>query len=204
MTTRRNVVTGMLAATTLPAAALAAPGAVDPIFAAIEAHRGAWADNTIHREELDNLEDTLGDEVTRSPRVRVAQRYEDGQPCYAHSDNEIRETKRSYRYAFGPEAEAEEIAKALAELDADRIQLKKARDNSGLTAAIEKYERLFAYACEKTSELMETTPTTPAGHVAKWRHILDSPDEGFEEWYCHVDAADHLMRSITELAKLAA
>jgi hypothetical protein len=41
MTTRRSIVTGALAAT-LPATAIAAPAAVDPIYAAIEAHKPAW------------------------------------------------------------------------------------------------------------------------------------------------------------------
>jgi hypothetical protein len=43
MTTRRKMLTGALAAI-LPVAAVAAPAAVDPIDAAIEAHRVAFAD----------------------------------------------------------------------------------------------------------------------------------------------------------------
>ncbi len=89
MTTRRNVVTGLLAAGTLPVAAIAAPGTVDPIFAAIEAANEANAKKTRHDSLRTDFEATLPDEVTRCQRVLVG-RNGDG-PIYVYMHQHIDE-----------------------------------------------------------------------------------------------------------------
>jgi hypothetical protein len=205
--TRRGIITGILAAATLPATAIAAPVAVDPIFAAIEAHRGAFASWMQSNDAINTLEATLPKSVTRWPRVLVGRNGK--KPIYAEShpaiDNffkrhigftlaainydretirqiEPSELRRETIEAAGKKLELDlRIARTKAHAELDRVITRRnsIRASSGLEALEQENETLCNVQCILRSDMIDTNPTTPAGVAAILIYLLAEHDEGF-------------------------
>jgi hypothetical protein len=64
-------------------------------------------------------------------------------------------------------------------------------------AANNEGERLCNVQCESFDKLFDFIPTTPAGHLAKWRYILiEGAEKGFsDEWYWLNDIDRRLLES---------
>jgi hypothetical protein len=207
-TNRRNIVTGMLAATTLPAAALAAPGEVDPIFKLIETAKDAESKKERHNVVRDDFEESLPEEVTRCQRVLVGMNGDE--PIYAQNSQQIdmffvhnvslslaaincdrqieilRKKDGFAHYNGSTNAAIEQFyaelpiakAEAHAELDRDIARMETVQESSGLRAMRDESNQLFQEWCDAHLDVMDCHPTTAAGASAKLEYMLEKIRDG--------------------------
>jgi hypothetical protein len=169
--------TAAVAVAAVPAAANASPAALDPIFAVIERHR---VESRLYDEAIvdqSNLEETLPEEITRSPRVQIGLR-DRVNPWYLHSRHDIDlYLKRAPDFASTPKIRA----RLHDEFDRDVAEIKAKQDQCGLTAAELRTEHL-CNSCQKLAWAIATTvPTSMAGVAAVLRYANEWEDAG-EEW----------------------
>jgi len=222
MTTRRNLVTGMLAAATLPDAALAAPATVDPISALIETSNAAHLQFTKAEKALNDLVATLPDEVTRCQRVIVG-RISD-EPIYAQTHQQVSNFFKDYSgntlpgirlFSLRPngreQMEAAEKqfqaelcpaeADAHAELNRDIERMQAAQELSGLTALEDETERLLEIRCDADFDVMQCHPPTVAGVMVKIEYMAWKVREGVsgDEDYM-AESLEHIRDSLARMA----
>jgi hypothetical protein len=210
-TTRRNVVTGAIAAT-LPVAAVAAPAAVDPIFAAIEAHKITWQLYLKATKKAEALRNSLPEDVReRKPRVQVGV-FRDSEnvhhPIFVYSTKEIDNYfSHNAQLAFqsgGSETMIHDTVRAAyAEFDSETKRINAAYDASGLLQLELATDQPCGDASEKIDIVMETTPTTRDGIVAWIDYIMAGFREGYVPDSDETDADAFLIRLRDAIAKLA-
>jgi hypothetical protein len=171
--------TAAVAVAAVPAAANASSAAlaqIDPIFAVIERHRAESRAYDQAIGDQSKLEETLPEEITRSPRVQFGMK--DGQPYYLHSHHDIDD-----RLEWMPDfARTPEIrARLYDEFGLDVAEILAKQDECGLAAAELRTEQL-SYSCQKLAWAIATTvPTSMAGVAAVLRYANEWEDAG-EEW----------------------
>jgi hypothetical protein len=199
---RRNALAalGSLPALGIPIAGAAVAAATDPIFAAIEAHKRAWAVFEEAVEVRDKLHASTPKDVRRQPRVEVGPvrelisshetledgtfvfRSRNGEPTgemyYAYSLPDI---ERNVPRKLSKAEQRRWIALRHQELKADmRAQFKK-RKAAGLQAAMEREREMSEIESQAAQALATTVPTTMAGLrslMVHWaRHINDFTDD---------------------------
>jgi len=215
-TNRRNIVAGLLAAATLPAAATAAPA--DPIFALIETAKAAALQDTEHTAAMEDFRETLPDEVTRFQRVLVGQNGDE--PIYAESHTQIdaffenysghtlpgirflglRLHGREQLEAAERQFEAELMsarAEAHAELNRDISRMQAAQESSGLTALENDSNDAFDERCDADFDVMQCHPSTVAGAAAKVKYMAERIRDGAFGDDDHIaESLEHLRDSL--------
>lgn len=122
------------------------------------------------------LEESLPDDVRRSPRVQYGMK--DDQPFYLYSHEQIdRQLEWVPDFARTPKIRAD----LHAEFDRDMKEILLKQDQCGLTAAELRSEK-FCHSCRELAwEIATTAPTSVAGITAVLRYANEWEDAG-EEW----------------------
>jgi multidrug efflux pump subunit AcrA (membrane-fusion protein) len=184
--------------TTLPAArrAIAVPGsavAVDPVLAVIEAYRSARARYDDAAAALETLEAQLSADITRCARVVVGKVAEPNGTFKEKSAFSHRQIDQWFDHAgecerrirgdrFDPEQIARLRAQAHAAFEADAAALAKTQQDSGFTAATERYREADAVETAALEAVCATVPTTLAGaHALLSFLLLADTFEGSDE-----------------------
>ena len=148
----------------------------DPIFALIERHR---AESRAYDEaigDLSKLEDTLPEEIKRSPHVQFGLR--DGvNPYYLYSHHDI-DARLEWMPDFSRTPEIRARLHAEFERDAKEILLKQ--DQCGLGAAELRTESLWGSLHKTACAIATTVPTSMAGVAAVLRYANEWEDVGGE------------------------
>jgi hypothetical protein len=176
--TRRRLLTvaagGAVAAAMSPAVLSAAPA--DPIYAAIDRHRAESLAYDKAIGDQGELEETLSEEVKRSPRVQFGLK-DRVNPYYLHSHHDI----DAHLECMPDFSRTPEIrARLHDEFDRDVAEILAKQDQCGLGAAELRTEHL-CHSCQKLAWAIATTvPTSMAGVAAALRYANELEDGGME------------------------
>jgi hypothetical protein len=151
--------------------------APDPIFAAIEAHRAAHAQEEAAVQAESDLFMSLPEDVTRDPRARaefMEQVLKPKGPLYfvdrADIDGTINKMEAREK-APGSLKGAREYFHQI--MDEDEADLKAKRDAVGLTALEQRREATVKVTDQRTFEMVDTMPTTMAGCISLLRYAAE-------------------------------
>jgi hypothetical protein len=149
----------------------------DPIYAAIERHRAESRAYDKAIGDQSKLEETLPEEVKRSPRVQFGLK-DRVNPYYLHSHHDI-DHRLGWMPDFGSTPEIR--ARLHAELDRDIAEILAKQDQCGLTAAELRTESLCWSLHKAACAIATTVPTSMAGVAAVLQYANEWEDAG-EEW----------------------